>query len=269
MVSWTLAVANASDAVVESICRRLGIDDSKFVEIESKRRIVPEDLPDLRKFLLKKKDVKHEKSVLFFDQFLDTPDMALFKKGCSLRLRYKRNGGRVYLQYKGPGFKSRGLLFRSEFSTERLRHVLMEESHHDIVHFADTSVREILANHAEPAMSRALRGHFGQKTVGRITAGPILCAYQKEKFVVELGSVFLEPSLDRVFAFHIGRRGPHPLSTFCEYENEVKSASSNLEAKLKRIPELLRFDAMLSREFKMPPEPFDKYHRCSSFFLKR
>ena len=64
--------------------------------------------------------------------------------GASLRLRYRRNGANVYLQYKGPGFLRRGLLFRSEFSTERLRDVTMEESHHDIVHFTDTTVQDIL-----------------------------------------------------------------------------------------------------------------------------
>jgi hypothetical protein len=220
----------------------------------------------LRSFLLKRKGVSLEKTALFFDQFLDTPDQLLFRRGASMRLRYKKNGNRVYLQYKGPGFRSHGLLFRSEFSTERLKHVLMEESHHDIVHFSDTSVRELLQYHADPMMARAVRRHLGEGAISRITSGNILCAYQKEKFVVDMGSAYLEPSLDRVFAFHIGKRGPHPLSTFCEYENEVKSASGELGPKLKRLDGLLDFDASLAKRFRMPREPLDKYHRCASFF---
>ncbi len=252
---------------IEGICRRLGIDDWRFVEIESKRRVVPEELEELRKFLFKKKRVKLEKASFFFDQFLDTPKMDLLRLGASLRLRYKKEGSCVYLQYKGPGFRKDGLLYRSEFSTERLRNVLMEESHHDIVHFSDASVSRILALHAPPAMARAMRRHLGAPALARISAGPILCAYQKEKFLVEYGPVFLEPSLDRVFAFHIGRKGPHPLSTFCEYENEVKALGGSLEAKLERIEDLIEFDGALSREFDIPPEPLDKYHRCASFFL--
>lgn len=257
------------EARIDAICRRLAIDDWRYVEIESKRRVVPEDVEGMRRFLLKRKGVHAGKPAFFFDQFLDTPGMELFRLGASLRLRYKKDGARVYLQYKGPGFHKDGLLYRSEFSTERLRNVLMEESHHDIVHFADTSVRQILSLHAEPAMARAMRRHLGAAVISRISSGPIVCTYQKEKFLVEFGTVFLEPSLDRVFAFHIGRRGPHPLSTFCEYENEIKALGGNLEAKLERIEDLVKFDAALSREFGFHPEPLDKYHRCASFFLPK
>lgn len=257
------------EARIDSICRKLSIDDWRFVEIESKHRVVPEQVEDIRKFLLKRKKVKPEKSAFFFDQFLDTPEMDLFHLGASLRLRYKKEGQSVYLQYKGPGFHKDGLLYRSEFSTERLRNVLMEESHHDIVHFSDTSVRQMLALHASPAMSRAMREHLGSRVIARLSAGHILCTYQKEKFLVELGTAFLEPSLDRVFAFHIGKKGPHPLSTFCEYENEVKALGGSLEAKLERLDDLIEFDAALAREFNLPPEPLDKYHRCASFFLPR
>ncbi len=250
----------------DEICRRLGIEDPRYIEIEAKRRVVPEQLDDLRKHLLGLRGVKHQKTVLFFDQFLDTPRMDLFRRGASLRLRYKKDGAYVYLQYKGPGFKRRGLLYRSEFSTERLVHVIMEESHHDMVHFRDPSVLKILADHAVPAMGRAMRRGLGNATMSRITAGNILCIYQKEKFTVELGDAFLEPSLDRIFAFHIGPRGPHPLSTFCEYENEVKAPGGDLWAKLEKVDELLKFDTRLARRFDLRPEPLDKYHRCASFF---
>jgi hypothetical protein len=252
----------------EAICRRLAIDDGHFVEIESKRRVVPEEVKDLREFLLKRKRVKHDKSAFFFDQYLDTPRMDLFRRGASLRLRYKKDGLYVYLQYKGPGFREDGLLYRSEFSTERLRDVLREESHHDIVHFSHTSVRKILDRHASPAMTRAMTDHLGARLIARITESPILCAYQKEKFLVEMGTVFLEPSLDRVFAFHIGRRGPMPLSTFCEYENEIKALGESLESKLKHIDDLIEFDRELLRRFDVPAEPLDKYHRCASFLRR-
>ena len=258
-----------AEAQAEEICRRLAIDDPHYVEIEAKRRVAPEDFEEIRTFLMKRKGVRHDRSVLFFDQFLDTPDMAIFKRGASMRLRYKRNGERVYLQYKGPGFLRKGVLFRSEFSTERLVNVTMEESHHDIVHFSDTTVQRIIQDHAAPVMRRALQKHLGDGTLRRITAAPLVCAFQKEKFEVGDERAFLEPSLDRLFAFHLGGRSPHPLSTFCEFEVEVKSADSDLERKLKDLPKLEEFTQLLSRRFGLPPEPLDKYHRCASFFLKR
>ena len=253
---------------IETLLGRLRIDDGRYVEIESKRRIVPEQVKQIREFLLKRRRVKYQRGVIFFDQYLDTPKRELFRRGASLRLRYKKDGLNVYLQYKGPGFHRAGLLFRSEFSTERLRDELREESHHDIVQFSHTSVRRILARHAPPAMARAMHDHLGVGVISRITESPIVCAYQKEKFLVELGTVFLEPSLDRVFAFHIDRKGPHPLSTFCEYENEIKALGESLEAKLKRLDDLIEFDRALSRKFEFHPEPLDKYHRCESFFKR-
>ncbi len=251
---------------IEDLCARLAVEDPRSVEIESKRRVLSEEADDIQRFLLKRKKVTHQRSSFFFDQFLDTPRMELLRRGASLRLRYKRNGAEVYLQYKGPGFRSKGLLYRSELSTGRLLHVLLEESHHDIVHFKDTSVREILSRHAEPSMERTMRRHLGPRVIERITVGPILCVYRKEKFLMELGNSFLEPSVDRVFAFHINRKGLHPLSSFCEYENEIKAPGSDLESKLKRTDELLSFDKELSKRFDMPPERHDKYHRCASFF---
>ena len=257
-----------AESETDAICRRLGIDDWRYVEIESKHRVLPKDVRAIRKYLTDHKKVSETKATFFFDQFLDTPDLALFKAGVSLRLRYKKGGSSVYLQYKGPGLRQSGLLFRSEFSTERLTHLLMEESHHDIIQFAHTSVREILEEHADPAMHRAMREHLGARTIARISTARILSMYQKEKFVVELGSAFLEPSLDRVYAFHI-EKGLHPLSTFWEYENEIKTPGGNLDDKLKHLPDLLKFDAGLRREFALKSEPLDKYHRCASFFIGR
>ncbi|MBI3299682.1 MAG: CYTH domain-containing protein [Elusimicrobia bacterium] len=256
-------------AAQRRIIDRLRIQDFRFVEIESKRRVVPEEMADLRAFILSRKRVKHAKAGFFFDQFLDTPDNSLFRKGASLRLRYKRDGTAVYLQYKGPGFHRGGVLYRSEFRSERLTSLLQEESHHDIIRFNQTSVAGILAQHRGTPIEQAMRSHLGEATLRRITVGPIISMYQKDKFVVDLGHVFLEPSLDRVYAFRIGRGGVHPLSTFCEYENEVKAKRGFEDEKLDYIEDLLEFDSRLARSFDMPHEPLDKYHRCASFFLRK
>lgn len=85
------------------LCQRLKIDDSHFVEIEAKKRVLPEQRKDILKFLRKAKKTHHVKSAFFFDQFLDTPRMDLLKAGASLRLRYKKAGADVYLQYKEIG----------------------------------------------------------------------------------------------------------------------------------------------------------------------
>ncbi|MBI4371730.1 MAG: hypothetical protein HY552_05465 [Elusimicrobia bacterium] len=82
---------------------------------------------------------------------------------------------------------------------------------------------------------------------------------------MDLGDAHLEPSLDRICAFHINPRGPHSLSTFWEYENEVKADS--LEAKLHGLHRLKEFDVALARRFKLKPERLDKYRRCASCFL--
>lgn len=253
---------------VWSICRRLETSDPRFVEIESKRRVLPEQARELRKHLMELKGVEHDKRASFFDQFLDTPDLKLLRLGASLRLRYKGDGSMVYLQYKGPGFHKDGLLYRSEFSSARLKHIVKEESHHDVIHFSDTSVREILAKHAPPEMAHAMQRHLGVGVIARISAGQILCSYQKDKFVVDLDDAFLEPSLDRLFAFHITPKGLHAASTFWEYENEIKTDGPDLEAKLEHIDELLDFDKKLSKKFELKAERLDKYHRLASCFLK-
>ena len=250
-----------------AICRRLETTDPRFVEIESKRRVLPEQAKELRKHLLDLKGVEHDKRVIFFDQFLDTPDLKLLKLGASMRLRYKGDGSNVYLQYKGPGFRQDGLLYRSEFSSERLDMVVREESHHDIVHFSDLSISKII-KHVPAEMAGALKRHLGEAVLKRLTNGPILCSYQKDKFVVDLGDAFLEPSLDRIFAFHVNRTGLHSASTFWEYENEIKVDGEGLEAKLDHLDELVSFDKKLSKKFDLVAERLDKYHRCASCFLK-
>jgi hypothetical protein len=251
------------------ICDRLRIDDFHFVEIEAKKRILPEQRKDVYKFLKKTKKVHHVKSAFFFDQFLDTPRMDLLKKGVSLRLRYKKGGTVVYLQYKGPGFLEEGLLYRSEFSSRKLTGVVLEESHHDMIRFTKTSLQNIIARRLGRPMVQAMKRHLGADVVANISMGPILCAYQKEKFAVDMGRAFLEPSLDQIFAFHISKTGLHPLSTFCEYENEIKAKDQSLNLKIAHIPDLLKFDDKLTEEFDLKPEVLDKYHRSCSIFLPR
>lgn len=250
------------------ICRRLQIKDFTNVEIESKKRVIPEEAERLKDYLLSRKRLKHVKRRVFFDQFLDTPSMDLLKSSASLRLRYKGDGSQVYLQYKGPGFLKDGLLYRSEFSSERLEHVVLEESHHDMVHFTDTSVRDILGSHVPSSMAAAMRRHLGARTISRINCGPILCIYQKEKYHMDVGSAWLEPSLDRLFAFHINRSGLHSLSTFWEYENEIKSDRDDPLTKLDHLEDLIRFDREVSKKFRLAPEKLDKYHRCASCFVR-
>src|ERR1044071_2832604 len=146
----------STEILRDLICHRLKIKDFRFVEIESKKRVAPHQVKDLRKHLIKSKKVDHVKTSFFFDQFLDTPQLDLLKLGASMRIRYKRNGSMVYLQYKGPGFFDQGLLYRSEFSSKPLKHVFLEESHHDIIRFTKTSVRKILTSVVDKPMKAAM-----------------------------------------------------------------------------------------------------------------
>jgi hypothetical protein len=257
------------DESSREICRRLGVEDPRHIEIESKRRVRAEQAEELREHLFGLKGVRHMRETAFFDQYLDTPDLSLLRAGASLRLRYKGDGTYVYLQYKGPGFHERGALFRSEFSSDRLASAVREESHHDIVHFADISVTDILRRHTDPAMSGAMRRHLGDKTISRIDRGAIICLYRKDKFRVKLEDGFLEPSLDKICAFHIRPAGLHPLSTFWEFENEIKAKDEDIAFKLEHIGEMRKFDDRLARRFDLPAEKLDKYHRCAAHFRTR
>ena len=250
-----------------SLCWELGIGDARYIEIESKWRVESDSVKRLRGYVENLKGVRHEKRATFFDQYLDTPELDLLRLGASLRLRYRKNGTQVYLQYKGPGFRRQGLLYRSEFSSRRLDRLVREESHHDVVRFTETSVREILHSHADPAMAEAMRRHLGNALIDRIDTGHLICQYTKDKYWVELDGGALEPSIDRVSVFHISRRGPHTLSNFWEYENEAKTEDSELAAKLALLPALKNFDAALAKRFDLKPERLDKYRRCASCFL--
>jgi len=256
------------DEASRDVCRRLGIEDARHVEIESKRRVRAAQAEKLREHLFRLKGARHVREASFFDQYLDTPELALLHRGASLRLRYKGDGTYVYLQYKGPGFHEQKALFRSEFSSDRLVSAVREESHHDIVSFSDVSVPDILRRHCDPAMAGAMRRHLGDRVISRISRGVILCLYRKDKFRIELDDAFLEPSLDRLCAFHIRPSGLHPLSTFWEYENEIKAEGESIGRKLERLRQLRRFDERLARRFDLPFEKLDKYHRCAAHFIK-
>jgi hypothetical protein len=115
----------------------------------------------------------------------------------------------------------------------------------------------------------AMKNHLGAEVVKKISVGPIISVYQKEKFEVKKGATYLEPSLDHILAFHINKIGLHPLSTFWEYENEIKATDQSLYEKIKHLPDLLEFDAKLGKKFDLKPEPLDKYHRCTSIFSQK
>ena len=255
------------DILSKIICDRLKIDDPHHIEVESKKRVLPSDVKPLRKYLFKHKQIDHLKSSTFFDQFLDTSTLDLLKLGVSLRVRYKPNGGHVYLLYKGPGFIEKDILFRSEFSTKDLGSMLREESRHDIIRFSDTSIKNIMMHHVPLSMKNAMKSHLGASVLSRINKGHFISIYQKEKFYVDLGKAFMEPSLDQIYAFHISATGLHPLSHFHELENEIKSEDQSLSWKMEYIPNLLEFNEKLSKKFHLKPEPLDKYHRCGSIFL--
>ena len=211
----------------DELYRALRIDDLRYVEIESKKRIC-RARSAAEKIYLRKQDTPATSRPPVFATSSWTPRAWTFSasepaSGSAL----KKGGSRVYLQYKGPGFLQNELLFRSEFSTKALPHLTLEESRHDEIRFTKTSVRQILKRFANKGMARAMRRHLGERVISRISSSPIVSLYQKDKFSVNLGKAFLEPSIDRVSAFHITPRGPYPLSTFYEYENEIKAEKAH------------------------------------------
>jgi hypothetical protein len=248
----------------DTLCRRLRIGDPGLVEVESKFRLPPREARAILDRLAGLRGVRPAGTKVFCDQFLDTPDRRLLRAGASLRLRCKGDGARVYLQYKGPGFHAGGLLVRSEYSSGRLRGVVLEAGAGEAVRFFAPSARDILARHAPPEMADAMRRHLGPRILPRITEAVVFVVYRKEKFIVDLGGPCLEPSVDRLFAVRLRGAGFQPLSAFWEYENEIKAPDHDLETKLAHLPDLLRFDRALARRFGLRPSRLDKYHRCAA-----
>lgn len=257
-----------NDFVVSFICHKLRVSDPAKIEIEAKKKLSPDAAQSLKKYLSGKKGVKHIKSAVFMDQFIDTPELDIFHSGASLRIRYKGDGSNVYLQYKGHGFSHKGLLFRSEFSSGKIKSLVKEESHHDIIHFPESKFRDILTKFIPRDMRDVISKHFSSSVIARIKIAPVISLYRKEKYLVQLGKCALEPSLDHISAFHINRDSFHSVSNFWEYENEVKSEDNDLASKMAKVDELLQFDSELSKKFKLQPEAMDKYHRILSCFVK-
>lgn len=256
------------DFLVSYICHKLRVTDPSKIEIEAKKKLSPGAAVKLKEHFGHKKGVSHIKTAAFMDQFVDTPDFDIFHSGASLRIRYKGDGSNVYVQYKGHGFSHKGILFRSEFSSGRVKGLVKEESHHDVIHFAGTGLKEVLDRYVPKEMRAVINSHLGPSVIKRVRVAPVICFYRKDKYLVEMGKVALEPSLDHISAFHINNGSFHSLSNFWEYENEIKSEENDLAAKVSRLDTMVDFDAELSRKFDLHPEAMDKYHRVLSCFMK-
>jgi hypothetical protein len=257
-----------NDFLNSYICHKLRVENPAMIEIEAKKKLTPEAAQRLERYFSRKKGVRHIKTAFFMDQFLDTPDFDIFHSGASLRVRYKGDGSNVYLQYKGHGFSYKGVLFRSEFSSARIKGLVKEESHHDVIHFTESRFRDVMEKSVPKEMRATILRHLGPSVLKRVSVAPVICFYRKEKYLVDLGKVALEPSLDHISAFHINRGGFHSVSNFWEYENELKSRDNDLDAKVSKLEVLLDFDADLAKKVPLQPEAMDKYHRVLSCFMK-
>ncbi|MBI4350700.1 MAG: CYTH domain-containing protein [Elusimicrobia bacterium] len=257
-----------NEFLISYVCHKLRVHNASKIEIEAKKKISPGTAKGIMSYFAKKKGIRHIKSAVFMDQFIDTPDFDIFHSGASMRIRYKGDGSNVYFQYKGRGFSYKGLLFRSEFSSGRIKNLVKEESLHDIIRFTEAKFRDILERALPKDMKTALSEHFAASIIKKIRVAPVICLYRKEKYLVRLGRASLEPSLDHISAFHINAGSFHSVSNFWEYENEIKSGENELEAKLEHMDDLLEFDGKLAKKFPMHTEPMDKYHRVLSCFIK-
>ncbi len=252
------------------ILDKLRVSDPKKVEIELKRRIKEDEYLKITKYFQKNSKVKQIKTNVFIDQFLDTGDFRIFHSGASLRLRYKGNGKNVYLQYKGGGFVLNNVLFRSEFSSRKISHLVKEEGHRDIIQFNEKSFMWILNNAVEEDMRKAMYDHLGSRVIRNIKTGPVICFYKKIKYEYNIDDdIYLEPSLDFLSAFHIKSNSFHPMSSLYEYENEIKSRKNDLILKLKSISQLLDFEGVINKMVRPDYECNDKYHRIMSYFVKK
>ena len=257
-----------NEFLISYVCHKLRVHNASKIEIEAKKKISPETAKAIKAYFAKKKGVRHIKSAVFMDQFIDTPNFDIFHSGASMRIRYKGDGSNVYVQYKRHGFSHKGLLFRSEFSSGRVKNLVKEESLHDIIHFTDAKFRDIMERSLPKDMKTALSEHFSSSIIKKVCVAPVICLYRKEKYLVQMGKAALEPSLDHISAFHINAGSFHSVSNFWEYENEIKSDDNELGAKLEHIDNLLEFDGKLAKKFPMHAEPMDKYHRVLSCFIK-
>ncbi|MEI7482615.1 MAG: CYTH domain-containing protein, partial [Elusimicrobiota bacterium] len=184
--------------LISYVCHKLRVHNSSRIEIEAKKKISPETANGIKAYFARKKGIKHIKSAVFMDQFIDTPGFDIFHSGASMRIRYKGDGSNVYVQYKGHGFSHKGLLFRSEFSSGKVKNLVKEESLHDIIHFTEAKFRDVMERSLPKDMKTALLEHFPSSIIKRISVAPVICLYHKEKYLVQMGKGALEPSLDHI-----------------------------------------------------------------------
>jgi len=253
------------DMTPVELCRSLGVEDHRLVEIESKWRLSAATAKSLRGFLKQLEGVEHVKRSTFFDQYLDTSDLRLLRADASLRLRYRKSGGQVYLQYKGPGVRRGAVHYRSEYRSDRLDHLVLDQSQSELLSFERASVPVLLETHSEPEMLAAMRRDLGDAVVRAIDRATVLCQYQKDVFRVELAQASLAPSIDRLCVFRLDGAGPFAMSPLWEYENQA--AATGLSDKLAAVPAMNEFDAQLASDFDLTHEPLDKYRRCAGGML--
>ena len=153
--------------------------------------------------------------------------------------------------------------------SQELKDIVLEESHHDVIQFNLSSLRQILLRQVPAQMAVAMEQHLGKDMVRKISVAHLICIYQKDKFDVDLGDGFLELSLDKIFGFYTQKNKIHPLSTFCEYENEIKIKTDSLKNKLKQVHQITEFNKKIVKKFGLMFEPQDKYHRSLSSFFSR
>lgn len=67
------------------INKELLIEDLKHVEIETKKRLDHKNVFRVESYL--EKNAKHIKTSYFIDQFLDTPNYEIFKRGSKFKIK--------------------------------------------------------------------------------------------------------------------------------------------------------------------------------------
>jgi len=116
-------------------------------------------------------------------------------------------------------------------------------------------------------MKKAMRLHLGASVLS-ISPWPIVLPLFRKQVRRGSRSAFLEPSLDRVSPFTISKSGLHPLSTFCEYENE-SSHTPVFIRKIEHIPISLILIGGFPKEFTLKPEKLDKIPSLAHRFCSR
>ena len=250
-------------AAMDRIVRRLGVRDSRSIEMESKWRVPPGRSNEVFRHLLKRDSLRYIGSRVFHDRFLDTPSLDLLGRGASLRLRYKRDGTKACLQYKGPGFRKDGVLFRPEFSSGDLAGFSSGGGCQRRMLLRADAVRRLLSARRGGELLRHLRRDMGGAVVGRIGPLDLVCTYHKEKFGFAIRGHSFEPSLDRIVVVRTSGAGAPVVSVLCEFENEIRPARADDAGRLEMVAAMGKFDRALAGRFGLRAERRDKYGRCA------